>query len=65
MPDPRYPYVVGAVKIAYEDRDIAHAVITPDDDRDYFNVSAAEMRQTRPIMTVVGGKVVHDTGALA
>lgn len=33
-------------------------------DRDYFNVSAAEMRQTRPILTVVGGKVVHDTGAL-
>jgi predicted amidohydrolase YtcJ len=34
-------------------------------DRDYFNVGAAEMRQTRPILTVVGGKVVHDTGALA
>jgi predicted amidohydrolase YtcJ len=34
-------------------------------DRDYFTVSAADMRLTRPIMTVVGGKVVHDTGALA
>ena len=34
-------------------------------DRDYFNVSDAEMRQTRPILTVVGGKVVHDSGELA
>ena len=29
-------------------------------DRDYFTVTDAEMRQTRPIMTVIGGKVVHD-----
>jgi predicted amidohydrolase YtcJ len=34
-------------------------------DRDYFNVSAAEMRQTRPILTVVGGKVVHNSGELS
>ena len=34
-------------------------------DRDYFNVSVSEMRQTRPILTVVGGKVVHDSGELA
>ncbi len=33
-------------------------------DRDYFTVSDAEMRQTRPVLTIVGGKVVHDTGAL-
>ena len=33
-------------------------------DRDYFKVSDAEMRKTLPILTVVDGKVVHDTGAL-
>lgn len=33
-------------------------------DRDYFSVSAEEMRQTKSVMTVVGGKVVHDTGVL-
>ena len=32
-------------------------------DRDYFQVSDADMRNTRPILTVVDGKVVHDTGA--
>jgi predicted amidohydrolase YtcJ len=34
-------------------------------DRDYFTVSADDMRKTRPIMTVVGGKVVHTTGELS
>lgn len=34
-------------------------------DRDYFAVTDAEMRQTRPILTIVGGKVVHDSGVLA
>ena len=34
-------------------------------DRDYFTVSADDMRKTRPILTVVGGKVVHTTGELA
>jgi hypothetical protein len=33
-------------------------------DRDYFKVSDAEMRKTLPILTVVDGKVVHDTGVL-
>jgi predicted amidohydrolase YtcJ len=33
-------------------------------DRDYFAASDAQMRRIRPIMTVVAGKVVHDTGAL-
>jgi predicted amidohydrolase YtcJ len=33
-------------------------------DRDYFSVSAAQMRRIRPIMTVIDGKIVHDTGAL-
>jgi predicted amidohydrolase YtcJ len=34
-------------------------------DRDYFSVSAEDMRKTRPLMTVVGGKVVHTTGELS
>jgi predicted amidohydrolase YtcJ len=33
-------------------------------DRDYFTVSDAQMRRIRPIMTVIDGKIVHDTGAL-
>jgi predicted amidohydrolase YtcJ len=33
-------------------------------DRDYFRVSDADMRRTLPIMTVVDGKIVHDTGDL-
>jgi len=33
-------------------------------DRDYFSVSDADMRRTSPILTVVDGEVVHDTGAL-
>jgi hypothetical protein len=32
-------------------------------DRDYFTVSDQEMRRTRPVLTVVGGRIVHDTGA--
>jgi predicted amidohydrolase YtcJ len=33
-------------------------------DKDYFRVSDADMRTIRPIMTVVDGKVVHDSGVL-
>jgi predicted amidohydrolase YtcJ len=33
-------------------------------DRDYFQVSDADLRKIRPILTVVDGKVVHDTGVL-
>jgi predicted amidohydrolase YtcJ len=33
-------------------------------DRDYFSVADAEMRATQPVLTVVGGRIVHDTGAL-
>ncbi len=35
-------------------------------DKDYFSsrVTDAEVRNIRPILTVVDGKVVHDTGAL-
>ena len=33
-------------------------------DRDYFAVSSADLRKIQPVLTVVDGKVVHDTGAL-
>jgi predicted amidohydrolase YtcJ len=33
-------------------------------DRDYFSASDADMRKIRPVLTVVAGKVVHDTGAV-
>jgi len=33
-------------------------------DKDYFSVSDAEMRKIRPIMTVVDGAIVHDTGVI-
>jgi predicted amidohydrolase YtcJ len=33
-------------------------------DRDYFRVSDADVRKIRPILTVVAGKVVHDSGVL-
>jgi predicted amidohydrolase YtcJ len=33
-------------------------------DRDYFSVSNAEMRNIRPVSTVVDGKIVHNTGVL-
>ena len=33
-------------------------------DRDYFTVSDADMRRTRPLLTVVDGRIVHDTGVL-
>jgi predicted amidohydrolase YtcJ len=34
-------------------------------DKDYFSVSNADMRAIRPVMTVIAGKVVHDTGVLS
>ena len=33
-------------------------------DKDYFRVSEAEVRRIRPILTVVNGEIVHDTGVL-
>jgi len=33
-------------------------------DRDYFSASDADMRKIRPVLTVVAGKVVHDTGVV-
>lgn len=31
-------------------------------DKDYFSVSDDEMRRVRPVLTVVDGEIVHDTG---
>jgi predicted amidohydrolase YtcJ len=33
-------------------------------DKDYFTVSDAEMRRIRPVMTVINGAIVHDSGVL-
>ena len=33
-------------------------------DKDYFSVSDAEMRRILPVLTVIDGKVVHNTGAI-
>ena len=33
-------------------------------DRDYFSVSDAHARQTRPVLTVVDGKIAYDAGAV-
>jgi predicted amidohydrolase YtcJ len=33
-------------------------------DRDYFTVPDAELKQIRSVLTLVGGNVVHDSGAL-
>ncbi|GAA4253743.1 amidohydrolase [Dactylosporangium darangshiense] len=34
-------------------------------DKDYFTVSDAAMRDIRPILAIIDGKIVHDTGALS
>jgi predicted amidohydrolase YtcJ len=34
-------------------------------DRDYFTVPDEEIKRIRSVLTMVGGKVVHDAGALA
>lgn len=31
-------------------------------DRDYFRVSDDDMRRTKPVLTIVDGEIVHDTG---
>jgi predicted amidohydrolase YtcJ len=33
-------------------------------DRDYFTIPDADIRNVRPVLTLLGGKVVHDSGAL-
>lgn len=43
MTDPqRRPYIVGAWKIPHDQRDLAHAVLTPEDDRGFFNIIGAD-----------------------
>ena len=34
-------------------------------DRDYFSVSDADMRRTRPVLTVVSGRIVYDAAGLS
>jgi hypothetical protein len=41
-PEERRTYNVGAVKIEPERRDVAHEVITPEDDRGFFNIIGAD-----------------------
>ncbi len=33
-------------------------------DRDYFAVSDEDIKKVKPVLTVVGGRIVHDTGVL-
>ncbi len=33
-------------------------------DRDYFTVPDVQLKQIRPVLTVVGGRVVHDAGVV-
>jgi len=33
-------------------------------DRDYFTIPDADIKKIRPVLTLLGGKVVHDSGAL-
>ena len=33
-------------------------------DRDYFTVPDADLKRIRPVLTVVGGRVVHDAGVV-
>ena len=33
-------------------------------DRDFFTVPDADIRNVRSVLTLLGGKVVHDSGAL-
>jgi predicted amidohydrolase YtcJ len=34
-------------------------------DKDYFTVSDAEVRTIRPVLTIVNGEIVHDTGVVS
>ena len=52
---------VRGVRQAYHKESAADLVVL---DKNYFTVSDAEMRRIRPIMTIVNGRIVHDTGAL-
>lgn len=38
----RRPYIVGAVKVPYAARDVAHAVMTPGDDRAFLDIIGAD-----------------------
>jgi hypothetical protein len=59
MPDPRFAYIVGAVKIPYADRNVAHQVITPHDDRGYFNIIGADDTPSSDSALPVGANVTY------
>ena len=33
-------------------------------DKDYFTATDEELKRIRPVLTVVGGRIVHDAGAV-
>jgi hypothetical protein len=55
----RRAYVVGAVKIPHEQRDVAHAVLTPADDRGFFNVIGADDDPAAGHTQPVGANVTY------
>jgi hypothetical protein len=55
MPVERRQYIVGAFKVPYEERDVAHTVLTPEDDRGFFDVIDADDDPGVP----VGARVVY------
>jgi hypothetical protein len=55
----RRPYIVGATKVPYEQRDVAHAVITPADDRGFFNVIGADDHDDAGHTLPVGSNVTY------
>ena len=52
----RFLYNVGAYKIPYAERDIAHQYLTPEDDRGFFNIIGATDDDDR---FTVGSKVTY------
>jgi hypothetical protein len=59
MPEERHHYNVGAYKIPYEDRDIAHAVLTPADDRGFYNIIGGADDPADGHIQPIGAKVAY------
>lgn len=58
MAEDRRPHNVGAVKIPHDQRDVAHAVLTPADDRGFFDIIGADDDPTVPL----GANVTYRVG---
>jgi hypothetical protein len=56
---PRRSWIVGATKVPYEQRDVAHAVLTPEDDRGFYNVIGAADDPTDGHTLPVGAAVTY------